>query len=216
MNRREALRNIGLGAGFLVVGPSTFSLLQSCKSEPEYDWQPVFLSASHGFALKKIVDIIIPKTETIGASDLNIAEFIDAYMDQIAGEEERENFTKSAEAFSRAFKNEHDKAQEEGADADFEVLVKKYLKATPEEKKNFAKRTTETQDIQEQGSEAKPPVNADAGALDYLNSVRSKAIWAWKNSEEIGENVMWYDPVPAQYIPCGPVDELGGGKAMSL
>ncbi|MDX1761580.1 MAG: gluconate 2-dehydrogenase subunit 3 family protein, partial [Christiangramia sp.] len=64
MKRREALKNIGLGAGIFVIGPSTLGLLQSCKNEPEYDWQPVFLTASHGFALKKILDVILPTTDT--------------------------------------------------------------------------------------------------------------------------------------------------------
>ncbi|MEE2771084.1 MAG: gluconate 2-dehydrogenase subunit 3 family protein [Bacteroidota bacterium] len=214
MNRRKALKNIGLGAGIFIVGPSTLSLLQSCKNEPDYEWQPVFLSASHGFALKRILDVIIPKTDTPGASDLNIAQFIDSYMDVVADLDRRDHFVKSSEAFSAAFENEYDKAHEDGTDEDFENIVKKYLKATPAEKEEFVKRNTETQDMQEQESEM--PMDPDAGALAYLTSVREMAIWAWKNSEVIGEEVMWYDPVPGQYIPCGPVEELGGGKAMSL
>ncbi|TBW28955.1 gluconate 2-dehydrogenase subunit 3 family protein [Gramella sp. KN1008] len=214
MNRRQALRNIGFGAGILVVGPSTLSLLQSCKNDPDYDWQPVFLSASHGFALKKIVDIIIPTTETPGAGDLNIAQFIDSYMNEVAGERRREAFLESADAFSSAFKNEYEKAHEEGNDEEFESIVKKYLKASPAEKEEYVKRNTETQDAQDPQPESE--INADAGAYAYLTAVRDMAIWAWKNSEEIGENHLWYDPVPGEYIPCGPVEELGNGKAMSL
>ena len=59
-------------------------------------------------------------------------------------------------------------------------------------------------------------MNQDSGALAYLETVRDLEIWAWKTSEQIGENVLWYDPIPGEYIPCGPVEELGGGKAMSL
>lgn len=214
MNRRQALRNIGLGAGAVIVGPSTLSLLQSCKNEPEYDWQPTFLTASHGFALKNILEIIIPKTDTPGAGDLNIAQFIDSYMDEVADEDQRTKFVESADAFSRAFENEYDKSQDDGSAEDFEDIIKKYLKASPAEQEEIISRTTETQDAQDQQGEMK--VNADAGALAYLTAVRQLAIWAWKNSEEIGENVMWYDPIPGQYIPCGPVSELGEGKAMSL
>lgn len=214
MNRREVLKNLGLGAGALIVGPSTLSLLQSCKNEPEYDWQPVFLSASHGFALKEILDVIIPKSETPGANELNIAQFIDSYMDKVADLDRREKFRQSADAFSTAFRNEYDKEQEEGKKEDFENIIKKYLKATPAEQDEFIKRTTETQDVQKQESEMS--IDPDAGAFAYLTSVRELAIWAWKNSEQVGENVMWYDPIPGGYIPCGPVEELGNGKAMSL
>ena len=214
MNRRQALRNIGLGAGILVVGPSTLSLLQSCKNEPEYDWQPTFLTASHGFALKNILDVILPKTDTPGAAELNIAQFIDSYMNEVADENRREKFLQSADAFSRAFENEYEKSQESGNQEDFENIIKKYLKATPAEKDEYVKRNTETQDAQKQESEME--IDADAGAYAYLTSVRELAIWAWKNSEQVGENVLWYDPIPGEYIPCGSVEELGNGKAMSL
>lgn len=214
MNRREVLKNLGLGAGMLIVGPSTLGLLQSCKNEPEYDWQPVFLSASHGFALKEILEVIIPKTDTPGANDLNIAQFIDEYMDKVADLDRRKKFQQAADAFAEGFRNEYDKEQEEGSREDFENLVKKYLKATPAEKDEYVKRNTETQDMQQQESEMK--IDADAGSYAYLTSVREMAIWAWTNSETIGEEVMWYDPIPGAYVPCGPVDELGNGKAMSL
>ncbi len=213
MKRRQALKNIGLGAGLFVIGPSTLSLLQSCKNEPEYDWQPVFLTASHGYALKKVLNVILPSSDTPGATDLNIPQFIDSYMDQVEDLDRRERFQESADAFSRAFKEEYNKEQEEGRDEDFENLVKKYLKATPAQKEKFVRRNTETQDAI---SDPNYVMNNDEGAYAYLTSLRSMAIWAWKNSEEIGENVMWYDPIPGQYIPCGPVDELGQGKAMSL
>ena len=56
----------------------------------------------------------------------------------------------------------------------------------------------------------------ETGSRSYVNNVREMGIWAWKTSEQIGENVLWYDPIPGQYIACGPVDELSNGKAMSL
>ena len=214
MNRRQALKNIGLGAGAIVVGPATLNLLQSCKGDSRSNWEPVFLSVSNGFALKQLLEVIIPKTDTPGAEELNIAEFIDSYMQEVASEERQENFKESADAFSRAFKSEFDKEESEGSLEDYEQIVAKYLKATPAEKEEIAKRNTETQDPQDKDLEI--TLDADAGSLAYLQEVRNMGIWAYKTSEEIGENVMWYDPIPGEYIPCGPVEDLGGGKAMSL
>ena len=214
MNRRQVLKNLGLGAGFLVVGPSTLSLLQSCVNEPKYDWEPTFLSAGNGFALQEILDVILPKTDTPGARDLNIANFIDAYMAQIAPEERKEEFNKGADAFARAFENEFDKDSGKGSKEEYEAIVAKYLKATPEEQELFVKRNTETQDPMNQ--DPQEDLNPDGDAFAYLKNIRDLGIWAWKNTEQIGENVLWYDPIPGQYIPCGPVEELGNGRAMSL
>jgi hypothetical protein len=215
MNRRQALKNLGLGAGFLVVGPTTFGLLQSCKNEPDFDWQPSFLSAANGFALKEILEVILPSTDTPGANDLNLARFIDSYMDQVAPEERQKNFSQNADHFAQSFQSTYDKEIGEGTTAEFDEMVKEYLKTTPAEGKRRVERETETQD----------PLNKDPeevmkfqeGSRAYLQEVRDLGIWAWKTSEEIGENVMWYDPIPGMYIPCATTEELGNnGKAMSL
>jgi hypothetical protein len=214
MNRRQALKNFGLGAGILIVGPSTLSLLQSCKSEPNTIWEPTFLSISNGLALKQILNVIIPKTDTPGANDLNLAQFIDSYMDQVASEERQQYFKGSADAFAAAFKGEFDKELDNGKEKDFEKIISKYLSASLEEQEIFAKTETETQDPIDKIPELK--MDPDAGSLSYLKNVRQMAIWAWKTSEQIGENVLWYDPIPGRYISCGPIEELGNGKAMSL
>lgn len=214
MDRRQALKNIGFGAGILLVGPGTLSLLQSCKKDPQIGWEPTFLSISNGFALKQILDVILPKTDTPGASELNIAQFIDSYMEEVATEEIQKNFIRRADAFADTFKNEFNKEPVEGSKENFEKIVSKYLRASPEEQELFAKRETETQDPMDSVPEIR--IDTDFSTLSYLKDVRKMGIWAWKTSEQIGENVLWYDPIPGRFIPCGSVEELGNGRAMSL
>lgn len=214
MNRRQALKNIGMGAGILVVGPTTLSLLQSCKNDPQVGWEPVFLSVSNAYALKQILEVILPATDTPGANDLNIAGFIDSYMDEVASEDRRGNFNRGAEAFSASFKDLYNKDPEKGNEEEYLQIVDKYLKATPEQREEYIRRNTETQDPLDKDPE--DTMDFDSGAYSYLQDVRDLGIWAWKTSEEIGENVLWYDPNPGMYIACGPVNELGNGKTMSL
>ena len=42
MDRRKALKKVGVLAGATVAMPSMFSLLQSCKTESRLDWKPLF------------------------------------------------------------------------------------------------------------------------------------------------------------------------------
>lgn len=215
MNRRQALKNIGLGAGIIVVGPTTLSLLQSCKNDKTIDWEPSFLTVANGFALKQLLDVIIPATDTPGANDLNIARFIDSYMEEVASEERRENFQKGADSFAAEFKTQFDKDLNDGTPEEYEKMVEKYLSAIPQEQEE-PKRNTETQDPMDEDPEERMDKTSGDGAYSYVNEVRELAIWAWKNSEEVGENVLWYDPVPGQYIACGTIEELSKGRAMSL
>lgn len=214
MNRRQALRNIGLGAGFLVVGPTTMSLLKSCKGVPDTEWEPSFLSKKDAFALQEILEVILPQTDTPGSKELNLAFFIDSYFDQVAGEEEQEDFRRGAESFRVLFESEFQKEVNQGNQEEFEKVVARFLTAAPEERERFARRNTETQDPMDSNIEEE--VDPSPGAFAYVSNVRSLGIWAWKNSEVIGEKVLWYDPVPGQYIPCGSVEEFGNGRAMSL
>lgn len=212
MKRRQVLKNLGLGAGYMVAAPSLFSLLQSCKSDPAMEWEPVFLTANNGYFLKQVLDVIIPKTDTPGANDLNIAQFIDSYMNEVAESDEQQEFKAGANAFSLNFKSTYDKEAVEGEPAEYEEVVAKYLKAAPADRKDFMERLTAKQDPENPELD----LDTDAGSYGYLTSVRELAIWAWKNSEEIGENVMWYDPIPGAQKGCVPFSEAGNGKAMSL
>ena len=216
MNRRQALKNFGLGAGILIIGPSTLSLLQSCRSESKNNWEPKFLSISDGLALKEILNIILPKTDTPGAEDLNIAQFIDSYMDEVASKKQQESFKLKAAAFATVFKNEYYKELGEGSAEEYEKIIAKFLRAAPEKREEYAKRNTETQDPQDKDPNIKEDLDIDFGSYSYLTTIREMGIWAWKTSEQVGENVLWYDPIPGQYIPCGSVEELGNGKAMAL
>lgn len=214
MNRRQAIRNIGLGAGVLVVGPASFSLLQSCKNKSSGGWQPIFLSPQNGFALQQILEIILPTTDTPGANDLNIAQFIDSYIYQVADDKHRDSFLSGANSLAVIFKRQFDKELKDGSKEEYQKMVEKYLKVLPEQLEDSAKRNTETQDPMDENPEEN--MTSDEDIYSYMQDVRQLGIWAWKNSEEIGENVLWYDPIPGIYIPCGKVEDFGNGKTMSI
>lgn len=214
MKRREVIKNLGLGAGLLVMGPSALSLLHSCGKEPQAKWQPVFLTTSNGMVLEKLLDIILPSTDTPGAGDLNLAQFIDAYMEEVATVEQQNLFKKGAGDFSEVFQEIHQKKAEEGTEEEYEKILAQLLVSTPERSEKNLKRTTETQDPLDKDPDEKTDFNE--GAAAFLETVRELGIWGWRNSRAIGEEVLWYDPNPGQYIACGPLSELGNGRAMSL
>ena len=82
MKRRDALKNIGLSAGLIVATPSVISLLNSCNTDPN-NWRPIFLNKEQAKVLMDIVDVIIPKTDTPSANEVNVVEFLDKYYKEI-------------------------------------------------------------------------------------------------------------------------------------
>lgn len=190
MNRRNALKNMGMAMGYVVATPTVLSILQSCKREVELAWTPAFFSVEEAKMIEGLSELIIPKTGTPGAKDLNIPMFIDSYINEVSSIEDGEQAKIMAAATLKELG---------GADAsteEYDALLSKYLKANDEEIKGY---------------------NEDEKLVsEFMTQVRSMSIWGFKTSEYIGENVMAYESIPGGYIGCGSLDELTGGKAWSL
>ncbi len=55
-----------------------------------------------------------------------------------------------------------------------------------------------------------------ADGFPFAMRIRDLTIWAYKCNEYVGEQVLAYLPVPGQYVSCGDVQELTGGRAWSI
>ncbi|MDO1499493.1 gluconate 2-dehydrogenase subunit 3 family protein [Winogradskyella maritima] len=97
MDRRKALRNMGLALGYTVATPTLISIVESCKQEPSFEWTPDFFSKDEGAVLTKLVDIILPKTDTPSASETQVHLFIDRFALEVM-DEKQQNFVKMSMA----------------------------------------------------------------------------------------------------------------------
>ena len=90
MKRRDALKNIGLAAGFAAITPSIFGMLQSCTSDTE-TWIPSYLTSDEKIVVTNLVDIIIPKTATTpAATEVGVPQFIDNYILEVLETKDQE------------------------------------------------------------------------------------------------------------------------------
>ena len=199
MKRRDALKNIGLAAGFAAITPSIFSMLQSCTSNTE-TWVPNYLTSDEKTIVTKLADIMIPKTATTpSASEVNVPQFIDNYILEVLE-------TKDQEVTRDAFNKIITLLKRDTESNIGEVTLEQY-KSFLDEHMFLSK-------------EVDPEREANPEALtmtssELLNQLKWMTIYGYKNSEEVGENILAYDPVPAAYY-CGDLQELTGGKSYSL
>ncbi|PIB28592.1 gluconate 2-dehydrogenase subunit 3 family protein [Maribacter sp. 4G9] len=215
MDRRKALKNMGLAMGYTVATPTLISIMQSCKGETVATWTPEFFSPSEGAVLTKLVDLILPKTDTPSASEVQVDIFIDKFAKDVMEKEEQE-FSKMAMAkFTDKALQDSGKTQIEDLTAeDLEPVLASSLKYSREdEAKMFESITSYTEAVAE-GKEA--TLDDETTRFAFANNLRGLVIWGYKTSEYVGEEVLAYLPVPGEYIACGDAQELTGGKAWSL
>ncbi len=211
MNRREALKNIGLSAGYIAATPAILSILQSCTSEIKLNWVPELLSEDEAKVLDQLVDLIIPETDIPGAKSLNIAMFTDKYMNQVAKKEEAAMFKKTAGILLNELGISEDKPVKKLKTEEYDALLSKYLKSSKEQQKAYQEEMRQMKSPEDFESMSK-----DAKIFLFLSAVRDLSIWGFRTSREIGENVLAYAPVPGQQIGCDSLEKLTGGKAWSL
>jgi hypothetical protein len=199
MKRRDALKNIGLAAGFAAITPSIFSMLQSCTSNTE-TWVPNYLTSDEKTIVTKLADIMIPKTATTpSASEVNVPQFIDNYILEVLETKDQE--------ITRAAFNKIITLLKRDTESNIGDVTLEQYKSLLDEHMFLSK-------------EVDPEREANPEALsmtssELLNQLKWMTIYGYKNSEEVGENILAYDPVPAAYY-CGDLQELTGGKSYSL
>jgi hypothetical protein len=189
MKRREALKNIGLAAGVAVSTPSLLSLLQSCTADVT-TWTPSFFTEEQGLLLRGIVDTILPKSDTPSASEVNVPEFIDRYVNEVSSKEYQVEIKRSFESLLALVKENYSENISKLSDDDYKDLLDNHMKLSGEE-------------------------GDDDPNSQILNRIKGISISAYRSSEIVAETILAYDPVPAAYY-CGDLQELTGGRSWSL
>ncbi|MET6989679.1 gluconate 2-dehydrogenase subunit 3 family protein [Sediminicola arcticus] len=215
MDRRIALKNIGLSLGYVVAVPTLVSLVQSCKDTPAMEWTPDFLTKEQGAALMNLVDIILPKTDTPSASEVNVHMFIDKFANEVMEQKQQDFFKMSMSNFlDKALKDSGKETLADLTAEDLEPVLSNALKVTKEQEIENFEVINSYQGAIENGETDK--LDEGVSRFAFANNLRGMTIWAYKSSEYVAEEVLEYLPVPGEYIGCGDLQELTDGKAWSI
>tara|TARA_B100001113_G_scaffold332942_1_gene310353 strand:- start:364 stop:945 length:582 start_codon:yes stop_codon:yes gene_type:complete len=189
MDRRNALKNIGKGLGTITITPSILNLFQSCQNSTTLN--SVFFNKEQFLVVSKLMEIIIPETETPGAISLKLPEFIDAYIYNVIDED---NITSN-------------KILKEGLNK-FIDLVRS--ETTKQETNEISIKEWEDQLRKVLVSESKNDKITIA-----IQDLRKLTVGAYKINEFVGENLMAYNPVPGKQIGCVDLNEATKGVVWS-
>lgn len=50
--------------------------------------------------------------------------------------------------------------------------------------------------------------------VGFYRTIKSMALWGYFSSEEIGKNVLSYDPIPGEYKGCIPLSDVGNSWSL--
>jgi hypothetical protein len=182
ISRREAIRRAALMLG-VALTPSLFSTALQAQSGVTTTVPGLqYLSESQRAMVAIIAERILPKTDTPGAVDAGVPDFINIIYGKYLNEDDKIMFSS-------------------GLDEVATQALKLYSK-------NIAQLSSEEQDhlLREiaRASQALPK--------SFFLQIKELSVVGYFTSELVGKTVLKYDPIPGRYDPCMPLSEVGNAQ----
>lgn len=197
MERRTAIKRTALILGYAVSGSALSGVLNGCKADTHPDWTPEFFTSEQFQTIGAIAECILPKTDTPGAKDLFVDRFVDKMLKMSYAEADQQSFLEGMAAFEEDCKAMNGKA---------------FAKCSAEQ------QTTTLKKYETQSAPVPPTVwGGQLGTFDpvpFYRQLKALVLLGYFTSEEVGENLLAYQPIPGKYVGCKPLSEVG--KAWSL
>ena len=204
MDRRKALKNLGTTIGTISITPSIIGLFQSCQNNTSQ--KLVTFTTDQFDFISKLMDLIIPKTETPGAIDLKLNNFIDLFINDVWYEKTKLNFIKGLIKCKDNIEIINDDS--------LKNLLDKYLRID----KNISEKYDDLISDFEDDLKNDKNLVLDQNIVEYLfvNKLRDMTVMSFKINEYIAKNEMEYLPVPGDYKGCVDLENATGGKVWAL
>ena len=182
MDRRKAIKNIGLSFGTITLSSSVVSIIQGCQSS-DSTWTPKFFNDYQLSNLELIMESIIPETDTPGAISLKIVRFTDSYLNAILNKNDKEIVLKDLNKFLSLVKKE---TNSDNLNSEiFSQYLSKYLDKSDFENEN------------------------EKFISSYLENIRNLTVRSFRVNEYVMYNILNYRPVPGKYDGCADLNEFG-------
>ncbi len=182
MKRRNAIKNLGLSFGSIALSGSVISLSQSCQTSVD-KWSPMFFNKNQVSEIEKIMELIIPETDTPGAISLKIIRFADSYLNVTLSNSNKKLFQDNLNFLFDKIKNESEGLNDKNKI--YEAFLKEYLN-----KKDFKNEK-------------------EKKLTDLLESIRLLSVRSYMINEYVMTKILRYQISPGKYQGCADLDEYG-------
>ena len=214
MNRRKAIKNLGLSLGSISLTPAVLTLLQSCQND--LDWKPVFFDSNQIKFISEITNLIIPSSEEVpGSNELNLIRFIDLYISNVRNNDDQIFIKSSLDSFIENYYNKSNKNSLTNYDVEeLDEILKYYFKSDVSKQELWSSDFNKIKNSILDGSIESS--SNDALSFYFLKTIRDLTITAFKGSEYIGKNILVFRPVPGQQKGCVDLLETTNGRAWTI
>lgn len=178
MDRRDAIKHTSLLMGGLLSASTIAGIMAGCSGSNDPDWEPQFLSKDQARMVEDLTVVLIPATDTPGAKEAGVPQFIDTMLAKYQEEDEKTLFIAGLEQV-----NQDSQA----------AYSKNFVDLTQEQQTEILTAIAE-EAVGEQNT--------------FFHQLKGLTFSGYFTSELVGKEVLNFDPVPSTYNPCMPIEEV--------
>ena len=189
MNRRDAIGRVSLLLGGTILGAEAF--LSGCHNAPEKNIGGAGVNFSNddiGF-LDEVAETILPATDTPGAKEAKVGEFMSRIVKDCYTEKDQKIFTDGMQKLDAASKQKNGKS---------------FLESTPAQRHDLLVELDKEQKTYTDAKKKGDPTH-------YFRMIKELTLWGYFTSEPGATKALRYVAIPGKYQGC--IDYKKGEKA---
>jgi hypothetical protein len=190
MDRREALRQVALLTGAAISMPFAAAILQGCESGAgsAVSGGLKYMTQKQFDVFNEVAERIMPKTDTPGAKDAGVTNFIDTMLSEFYPAAESKKYAAAIDDFDKSCEAANGKSFTEMTDDARDA----YLKTVEDKAYKDAASGKDTKDI-------------------FWFAAKQGTLMAFFFSKPGTTQVLQHVAVPGSYQGCVPLSEAGRG-----
>ena len=192
MNRREAIQRASMVLGYAVSASSLAAIMDGCKASPELTYKPDFFTEEQAGVVSEVAQTFIPKTDTPGAKEVGVPQFIDKILKECYKKEDQDRFLTGLQAFDEEAKKNY-------GDSFVDLDV--------------AKQEEHLKKVQE--AQLEGALKGKRDQYPFVFMAKELTLLGFFTSEPGATQVLQYEAVPGAYHGCVPLAEVGKTWATS-
>jgi len=187
LNRRSALQKVSYLVGGVVATPTLLSVMNSCRqSPPAMNWTPQYLNPEQSRLVTSLTELILPRTETPGAIDAGVPEFVDKLWGECLASEAQAVFTEGLDNLQSMAREEHG--------SEFQNLD---INSQTELLNQTAKETAD--ELNQSGQYGTDP-------KAFFKQLKQLTLLGYFNSEMGATQALAFVQIPGSYDGCIPME----------
>ncbi len=181
MNRRQAVQRVALLLGGTILGSELF-IQTGCKPKSGANPAGPFFTEKEIGLLDEIAETIIPRTDTPGAKDAKVGEFIQVMVRDCYNEGDQKVFREGMTTIDRL---------------SHEQFSHGFMKITPDQRTQLLTQLDNEQKSYQKNKQKGQPAH-------YFRMMKELTLLGFFSSEPGATKVLRYAAVPGRYDPCLP------------